>query len=464
MCMNVYLLPRVVRATAPEPCNGSSASRTRACHPGRQFQRHRASTTFGRLSDLLGLSRCLGAALIAAALTVSVQGQSSVTLAWDPNPGSAIAGYRLYDGVASQTYTNVIDTGAATTQAITNLAAGVTYFFAVTAYDTNGLESDYSSEVSYTVPPPTNSAPLISLSSPANGALFTAPAAINLAADVTSNGHTIGQVQFYNGVTLLGAVAAAPYSFAWNNVSAGTYSLSATAVYDSGATVGSAAANVTVAAGKPPSGLTFAADSATITVPFVATNGTLFQSVETGVTNGGRAVYSFDVVNPGNYLVSAMINAPTEGENSFYVNIDAEPTDPLMIWDIPVTAGLTSRTVSWRGTGTEDPASSQYSPKVFALSAGTHQLIIGGREANTTLGTISIAATPPVFQIHTVAGNSVVLSVIGQPGQTYNVLSSQNLTAWTLIGTVTLDATGGCQFTDPAGTSRPNCMYCLQGQ
>jgi hypothetical protein len=63
-----------------------------------------------------------------------------------------------------------------------------------------------------------------------------------------------------------------------------------------------------------------------------------------------------------------------------------------------------------------------------------------------------------------VAGNSVVLSVIGQPGQTYNVLSSQNLTAWTLIGTVTLDATGGCQFTDPAGTSRPNCMYCLQGQ
>jgi hypothetical protein len=63
-----------------------------------------------------------------------------------------------------------------------------------------------------------------------------------------------------------------------------------------------------------------------------------------------------------------------------------------------------------------------------------------------------------------VAGNSVVLSVIGQPGQTYNVLSSQDLVNWTAIGTITLDATGPDQFTDPAGTSRPNCIYCLQGQ
>jgi hypothetical protein len=403
-------------------------------------------------------------ALIVAALTASAQGQGSVTLAWDPDASGSVAGYRLYDGVVSRAYTNVIDTGTATTQAVTGLTVGVTYFFAVTAYDTNGLESDYSAEISYTVPLPTNNPPTISLTAPANGSVYTAPATITLAAAVTSNGHTISQVQFYDGATLLGSVATAPYSFAWNDVDVGTYSLSATAVYDSSSTVASAAANVTVAAGRPPSGLTFAADSGVISAPFVATNGTVFQSVATEVTNGGLAVYSFDIVNAGNYLVSAMVDAPAVGENSLYVNIDAEPTDPLMIWDIPVTTGLTSRTVSWRGNGTGDPALAQFSPKVFTLSAGTHQLIIRGRAANTTLGTISIAATPPTIQIQTAAGGSVGLSIVGQPGQTYNVLSSQDLTTWALIGTVTLDANGSSAFTDPAGTSLPCSYYRLQGQ
>ena len=385
-------------------------------------------------------------------------------LAWDPDAGGAIAGYRLYDGVVSRTYTNVIDTGTVTTQTVSNLTAGVTYFFAVTAYDTNGLESDYSSEVSYTVPLPTNNPPTIVLTSPTNGSVYVAPANIPLAASVTANGYTITQVQFFSGATLLGTAAAAPYNFVWNDVDVGTYSLSATVIYDSGSTVASAVANVTVAAGRPPSGLTFAADSGTISAPFVATNGTVFQSVTTDVTNGGLAVYSFDVVNAGNYLVSAMVNAPSDGENSLYVNIDAEPTDPLMIWDIPVTTGLTSRTVSWRGNGTSDPASAQYSPKVFTLSAGTHQLIIRGRAADTTLGNISIAATPPTLQIRTAVGGSVVLNIIGQPGQSYNVMSSQDFVAWTLVGAVTLDANGSAEFTDPAGTSPPCSYYRLQGQ
>src|ERR1035437_6722765 len=68
--------------------------------------------------------------------------------------------------------------------------------------------------------------------------------------------HTISQVQFYNGATLLGAVATAPYSFSWDNVSAGIYGLSAKVLYDSGSTLDSTVANVTGAAGTPASGLT----------------------------------------------------------------------------------------------------------------------------------------------------------------------------------------------------------------
>jgi sulfur relay (sulfurtransferase) complex TusBCD TusD component (DsrE family) len=94
--------------------------------------------------------------------------------------------------------------------------------------------------------------PSIVLTAPANGASYVAPATIPLAASVTANGHTITQVQFYNGATLLGSVAAAPYSLSWNNVSAGSYSLSATAVYDSGSTVASTAQSVTVTVPAPP--------------------------------------------------------------------------------------------------------------------------------------------------------------------------------------------------------------------
>jgi hypothetical protein len=59
-----------------------------------------------------------------------------------------------------------------------------------------------------------------------------------------------------------------------------------------------------------------------------------------------------------------------------------------MIWDVPVTTGLMSRTVSWRGNGTFDV--NQFAPKVFSLSAGTHQLIVRGREGNCQLGNITI--------------------------------------------------------------------------
>jgi sulfur relay (sulfurtransferase) complex TusBCD TusD component (DsrE family) len=240
-------------------------------HAGGKFQFGPASYSPGGLSRVLGLAHGLAVALIIAALTGSAQGQTSVTLAWDPSPDSAIAGYRLYEGVASGTYTNVIDVRNATSATVSNLVNGVTYFFAVTAYDTNGQESDFSDEISYTVPWPTDSPPTLALTLPANGAVYTAPATINFAADVMPNGHTISQVQFYNGVMLLGAVTSAPYSFSWNNVSAGTYSLSAQVVYDSGSTVASAAVNLTVAAVRPPSGLTFVADSGTNSLPFSGT-------------------------------------------------------------------------------------------------------------------------------------------------------------------------------------------------
>lgn len=83
-----------------------------------------------------------------------LSGGPSVTLAWDPSPSVEVSGYNVYQGGASRTYTNVVDVGPALTVTFTNFARGTTLFYAATAYATNGLESDFSAEVSYTSPLP----------------------------------------------------------------------------------------------------------------------------------------------------------------------------------------------------------------------------------------------------------------------------------------------------------------------
>ena len=136
-------------------------------------------------------------------------------------------------------------------------------------------------------------------------------------------------------------------------------------------------------------GLSFASYAGSITAPFATNGGYVSQLVHTGLADGGRAVYAFATTNAGNYTVSASVNAPDTSANSFYINIDSEPTDPTMIWDASVTSGFMNQTVSWRGTGTD--TANQFVPAVFPLSAGTHQLIVIGREPGAQLGQITIS-------------------------------------------------------------------------
>lgn len=73
-----------------------------------------------------------------------------VTLAWNPNSEPDLAGYKIYYGTASHAYGTPIVIGTQTTYTLTGLPAG-TYYFAVTARNTSGLESGYSNEVSAAV-------------------------------------------------------------------------------------------------------------------------------------------------------------------------------------------------------------------------------------------------------------------------------------------------------------------------
>jgi hypothetical protein len=82
----------------------------------------------------------------------SVFGVQSVTLAWSPVTNTDLAGHKVYYGPVSHTYTNNISVGNVTNATISGLVEGATYCIAATAFNTAGLESDFSNEISYTVP------------------------------------------------------------------------------------------------------------------------------------------------------------------------------------------------------------------------------------------------------------------------------------------------------------------------
>jgi len=131
------------------------------------------------------------------------------------------------------------------------------------------------------------------------------------------------------------------------------------------------------------------AEDGIIEPPFIIENGYIYQSIYTDENpySGGKASYIFNIDSTGDYKINTIVNAKDLSSNSFFINIDEEPTT-YMIWDIPITDGFEERTVSWRGSGTYED--NEFDPKIFTLSSGEHELIIWGREAYTLLDNISL--------------------------------------------------------------------------
>jgi Fibronectin type III domain len=84
---------------------------------------------------------------------------AEIRLAWDPNTESDLAGYKVYYGTSARTgtdpkscglcsYSTIVPVSNVTTYTLSNLVAGQTYYFSVTAYDTSNNESGFSNEVS----------------------------------------------------------------------------------------------------------------------------------------------------------------------------------------------------------------------------------------------------------------------------------------------------------------------------
>lgn len=121
------------------------------------------------------------ALLSIASLTATAQ-TNKVSFAWDPTCNTNVASYVVYYGTntlttplirvspanlddcginrpaetnlfkGSYTFTNIVNGYTSTNAVITNLVKGAKYYFTLTAKTFNGLESDQSNEIEYTVP------------------------------------------------------------------------------------------------------------------------------------------------------------------------------------------------------------------------------------------------------------------------------------------------------------------------
>ncbi|MBN1567590.1 MAG: hypothetical protein JXA73_07065 [Acidobacteria bacterium] len=72
---------------------------------------------------------------------------ADVLLEWDPSPSANISEYRVYFGNYSRAYNSSVAVVDQTRYRVTDLGLG-TWYFAVTAVDVDGSESDFSNEVS----------------------------------------------------------------------------------------------------------------------------------------------------------------------------------------------------------------------------------------------------------------------------------------------------------------------------
>ncbi len=98
---------------------------------------------------LLCIKNCSLSFIISFVMLVSLPLQAAtLTATWDPNSESDLAGYKVYYGTESGSYSTIEDVGNTTSYVARDLVAGQEYFFVVTAYDESGNESEPSVEVS----------------------------------------------------------------------------------------------------------------------------------------------------------------------------------------------------------------------------------------------------------------------------------------------------------------------------
>ncbi|SFM70015.1 Por secretion system C-terminal sorting domain-containing protein [Chitinophaga sp. YR627] len=125
----------------------------------------------------------------------------------------------------------------------------------------------YSNGITYNPPP------VVALTAPTGTETYAAPGNITLTATASDrDGGTISSVTFYNGTAVIGTDNSAPYSVQWNNVAAGSYTITAKATDNGGATATSNAVTIAVNGTSSNLALNRPGTASSVTGAFAASN------------------------------------------------------------------------------------------------------------------------------------------------------------------------------------------------
>lgn len=302
-----------------------------------------------------------------------------VTLAWDAVSDPGVAGYSIYYGTASRSYTAELDVGDTNQATVFGLTPGETYFFAMTTRLLIGLESDYSSEIQFQAPlrVPVLQPP----SAHGQNVAFSAAAPAGHSYDV------LATEDFVNWVAIASATSDVSRVVAFIDPEAGKYPARFYQLHDIS----------DVPPGMPPYWEILAAQ------------------------NGGAQLEVYGEVGHS-YVVFG--------------------TTDYQVW-----GALAWVTLGRGGVGN-------------AICAGTPGYpLIGFSLVETTYHPLP-ALVPLRFT--SVLPGAIQLAAQGQPGTTYQMQESSDLSTWSVLGTGTPDITGLVLFTDFFDLSAMPRYYQLQ--
>ena len=201
-----------------------------------------------------------------------------------------------------------------------NVPAG-TYQLTATARDNAGSTS--TATITVTINAPGNQLPTVAITSPANGAAYSAGGTINIQASASDPDGAVARVEFYRGTTLISTDTSSPYTASWTNAPAGSYAITARAYDNNGGSRTSTAVSVTVSSTAPrPATLSFNASAShtTVTSYYVA----IYRSVDP-VTASPVATRDLGKPTPSGGVISVDIATLVNplGAGTFYACVSA---------------------------------------------------------------------------------------------------------------------------------------------